>query len=259
MRSCQVCSSNKLFDVLDLGMQPPSDAFLTKEQVENEILYPLNVIFCEDCKLVQLEKIIDSKKLFTDNFVYSSSTNKQFIDNLEFFCKIENEIDKNELILDIGSNDGSFLKFLMNRGYKNVIGIDPSNISSNINDEQIRTIIDFFNERTAEQIKEKFGKCKVITGFNVLAHTDNIVSFLSGISKILSDDGIFITESHYLFDLINKIQYDEIYHEHARYYSLTSLMNLFNIFNLEIFSAKRTNNQGGSILVFAGKKKTKKR
>lgn len=254
---CQVCESERLYEVLDLGHHPPSDDFLTEERFnQGETLYPLKVIFCEDCKLVQLNNAVDPKVLFTENYVYRSSSNKQFVEHAHALVGRlvkQFSLTENDFVIDIGSNDGTLLEGYTPYKIK-VLGVDPSSVAKIAIENSIPTINEFFNENSAKIILEKYGKAKVITGLNVFAHVKELFSLIKGVKLLLDDSGIFINESHYLLDMVQKLQYDEIYHEHLRYYSLEALVNLFNRFDMDVFYAERTPNQGGSILIFACKK-----
>ncbi len=254
---CQICSSSNLYEVLDLGYQPPSDSFLSEDKLnESETFYPLKVFFCEDCKLVQLNYIVDPKILFTDQYIYTSASNKPLLTHMrslaEWLIK-EFKLTKDDLVIDIASNDGSLLKEFTKYDIK-VLGVDPASVAKIAIENGIPTIIDFFNEETSRAILQKYGKVKVITGLSLIPHAKELVSIIEGVKLLLEDSGVFLTESHYIMDLIEKLQYDAIYHEHLRYYSLTALVNLFNRFNMDVFHAERIHTHGGSIRVLVCKK-----
>lgn len=254
--NCQICSSPHLKTVLILGHQPPSDAFLRLQDLARpETTFPLDVLFCETCGLVQLDYIVSPSLLFSD-YVYSSGTNNSlrvnFKDLVEKLVK-RFQITSNDLVVDIGSNDGTLLEnYLPYRIH--VLGVDPSSVTDLAMAKGIPTLKEFFNEETAKQAREKHGQAKIITATNVFAHVDQLDSFINGVDLLLEDDGIFVSESHYLLDLITKLQYDSIYHEHLRYYSLKPLMKLFERFNFEMIDAERISTHGGSIRVYAAKK-----
>ena len=155
------------------------------------------------------------------------------------------------MIIDIGSNDGNLLTNF--KKYCNILGVTPENIAKIARKNGIPTIQDYFSNHLSLKIK-KYGKAKIITATNVFAHMEEIVTLLKSIKNLMKKDGIFISESHYLYDLIQYNQYDTIYHEHLRYYSLSSLKFLFNKVGLEIIRAKRINTHGGSIRVYAAPK-----
>ena len=156
------------------------------------------------------------------------------------------------MIIDIGSNDGNLLSNFKKK--HKVLGVTPEKIGKLAIRKGITTIIDYFNKKVSSKILKKYGKAKVITATNVFAHIDNINGIVKSILKTLSKDGIFISESHYLLPLIQTVQYDTIYHEHLRYYSLESLNYLFKKHNLEIIDSKEIPTHGGSIRVYAARK-----
>ena len=255
--NCQICNSNKLYKFLSLGHQPPSDGFLTEEKLkELEIHYPLDLYFCEGCNLVQLGHVVDPSVLFTESFIYTTGSNKELVDN--FHSLIENIIDRfnissEDLAVDIGSNDGTLLENYIPYNIK-VLGIDPSKAAELAIKKNLPTMQNFFNEETAKNILHEHGKAKVITATNVFAHVKELDSFMNGIKLLLDDKGVFIEESGYLPDLISKTEYDAIYAEHLRYYSLKPLIYLFNKFEMDVFDAEKIKTHGGSLRVFVCKK-----
>ena len=134
------------------------------------------------------------------------------------------------------------------------LGVTPENIGKLAIKKGIPTLLRYFDKNTANLIQKKYGKAKIITATNVFAHIDNITELMNNVLKVLKNDGVFVTESHYLMPLIKDLQYDTIYHEHLRYYSLTSLKNIFDKFKLEIIHAKEIPTHGGSIRVYVAKK-----
>lgn len=257
---CQICLGTKLHKFLSLGHQPVPDVFLTEEELNGpETYFPLDVYFCEDCNLVQIGYVVDPNLLFKE-YYYNTGTNKSLRRN---FKKIVDLVVKRfslshgDLAIDIGSNDGTLLRNYKNYGIK-VLGIDPSSVADLAIKNGIPTVKDFFNETVAEQIVKENGYAKIITATNVFAHVDKLNSFVNGVTKLLTKDGVFITESHYLLDMITQLQYDSIYHEHLRYYSLKPLMYIFNKYNMDIFDAERITTHGGSIRVYACRKGSRK-
>lgn len=252
---CYICENKNLTKFLSLGHQPPSDAFLKASDLEeSEISYPLDLYFCAKCFLVQLGFVVDPEILFRD-YVYTSGMNnslkKNFSDLVDKIVK-RFKLTNQDLAVDIGSNDGTLLDNYKQYDVK-TLGIDPSSATKFAIEKGIDTLVDFFNESTATVAKKKCGKAKVITATNVFAHVPDLSSFMAGINALLADGGVFISESGYLLDLIEKIQYDSVYHEHLRYYSLLSLTTLLKKFNLEIFDAERISTHNGSIRVYAAK------
>src|SRR3989344_2329181 len=253
---CYICKQDKLATFLNLGAQPPSDAFLRVEDlVKPEITFPLEVMVCKNCFLVQLGYAVDPELLFRD-YVYTSGTNNSLrvnFKNLVDYLVGRFSLTSADLAVDIGSNDGTLLENYLPHGVK-VLGIDPSSVASIAIKKGLPTMVDFFNEEVAIQALEKYGSAKIITATNVFAHVDALDSLMNGIVRLLADDGVFISESHYLLDLVTKMQYDAVYHEHLRYYSLKPLKLLFENFGMEIIDAEKITTHGGSIRVDAAKK-----
>ena len=156
------------------------------------------------------------------------------------------------MVIDIGSNDGNLLSNFKN--HCKVLGITPENIGKLAIKKGIPTILDYFTLSLSKKIKAKYGKAKIITATNVFAHIEKVDLILKGIKNILKSDGIFINESHYLKTLVDNNQFDTIYHEHLRYYSLCSLQYLYNNHGMEIIKAKKIKTHGGSIRVYASLK-----
>jgi SAM-dependent methyltransferase len=152
-----------------------------------------------------------------------------------------------DLIVDAGCNDGSLLKEFKNNGIKKTVGIDPTDTVYFARKKGIAAIQDFFNTKTSSLIKKKYGKAKIITTTNVFAHTNNLKEFILAAKKLLTKDGVFIIENHYLLDVVKKIQFDTFYHEHLRTYSLTSLIKLLKYYDLYLIDAYRSNRYGGNI------------
>ena len=217
-------------------------------------------MYSKSSKLVQLKTIVDKEVIFPKSYPYTSSTTKilreNFKDLYQECTKITN-LKKDELVIDIGSNDGNLLSnFVSNH---RVLGVTPENIGKIAIKRGIDTILNYFDKKTSNLILRKYGKAKLITATNVFAHIDDVNSMMKNILKILDNDGCFVTESHYLVSLIKTVQYDTIYHEHMRYYSLMSLKYLFEKYNLKIFHAKKIPTHGGSIRVYVSKNKKLKR
>lgn len=255
---CYVCGNDKLVKFFDLGSQPPSDAFLYKEDLEKEeVKYPLELYYCKNCSLVQLGHEVNPDLLFRD-YVYNSGTNNSLKLN---FKKLVDELVsrfdlmERDLAIDIGSNDGTLLENYLSAKVK-ILGIDPSSATSLAIAKGIPTVVDFFNNDVAERVKARYGKSKIITATNVFAHVGNLKGFMTGVECLLETNGVFVNESHYLLDILEKLQYDSIYHEHLRYYSLASQIKLFEYYGLEVFDVQRIGTHNGSLRVFACRKGT---
>ena len=254
---CQISGAKDLKTILSLGYLPPVNKLKKIDSLLCEdIFFPAELVFSKKSKLVQLKTIVKKEILFPKEYPYTSSTTKILRENFKELykdCKKIVNISSNDLIIDIGSNDGNLLNNFKDN--HRVLGITPENIGKIAIKKGINTLQRYFNKTTSDLVLKKFGKAKIITATNVFAHIENVNLLMKNLLKILKNDGIFICESHYLVSLINSIQYDAIYHEHIRYYSLTSLKYLFNKYGMEIIDAKKINTHGGSIRVYAARKK----
>lgn len=253
---CRICESENLTEFLNLGNQPLANSFL--KEIKSKLIesvYPLRVLFCHDCNLVQLGEIVSPKVLFW-NYVYFSSGMPASEHFRKYAKGIINEFIKNpkELVVEIGSNDGHFLA-VVKEEHPYILGVDPAqNIAKQANDKGIPTIPQFFSKKIAEKIYEKYGRAKVIVGNNVIAHIDEYHDLFSGIKELLSQDGVLIFEAPYLIDMFENLTFDTIYHEHLSYLAICPLKILVEKFGLQIFRVEIHPIQGSSIRVFVGHK-----
>jgi len=259
-QKCQFSNKKDLKLIISLGYLPPVNEFLKINSINSQsIFFPTDLVYSQSSKLVQLSTIVNKSIVFPKSYPYTSSTTKILRDN---FAELSNECEKlinfnsKDLIVDIGSNDGNLLS-----NFKKIrrLGVTPENIGKLAIKKGIPTLLKYFDRNTANLIQKKYGKAKIITATNVFAHIDNITELMKNVLKVLKNDGVFVTESHYLMPLIKDLQYDTIYHEHLRYYSLTSLKNIFDKFKLEIIHAKEIPTHGGSIRVYVAKKNNYKK
>jgi hypothetical protein len=254
---CQVCSSEDLEPVLFLGYLPPVNTMpKIGSQPEEQPAYPAQMLRCERCELVQLGLTVDPAILFPPSYPYTSGTTKILRDNFaELYAEATSllSLAKEDLVVDIGSNDGTLLGNFQGGGHR-VCGIEPTNASRLANDRGITTLNAFFNEESVRKVSADHGQAKIVTAANVFAHIEDVHSVMTGIKSLLREDGVFISESHYLLSLVETCQYDTIYHEHLRYYALGSLKYLLEMNGLEPFHAKRIPTHGGSIRVYAARR-----
>ena len=254
---CQISGVKDLKTILSLCYLPPVNKLKKiNSSLCEDVFYPSELMFSPSSKLVQLSTIVNKEILFPNEYPYTSSTTKILRENFKELykdCRKIINITSKDLIIDIGSNDGNLLNNFKN--HHKVLGITPEKIGKIAIRKGINTLIRYFDKNTSDLILKKFGKAKIITATNVFAHIENVNLLMKNLLRILKDDGVFISESHYLVSLIKTNQYDTIYHEHLRYYSLTSLKYLFNKYDMEIIHAKKINTHGGSIRVYAAKKK----
>jgi len=250
---CQISGSNDLKSIIFLGyLPPPTEMKKINSKIEEETFYPADLVYSPTSRLVQLNTIVNKEILFSKDYAYTSSTTKILRENFQELyndCNKIVKISSSDLVIDIGSNDGNLLGNFKN--HHRVLGITPEKIGKIAIRKGIPTLIRYFDKPTAKLVLKKYGKAKIITATNVFAHIENVSELMENILKILQKDGVFISESHYLVSLIKTNQYDTIYHEHLRYYSLSSLKYLFDKYGLKIIHAKKINTHGGSIRVYA--------
>ena len=254
---CQISGANDLKSIVFLGyLPPPTKMKKINSKIEEETLYPADLMYSPSSKLAQLNTIVNKEILFSRNYAYTSSTTKILRENFKELyadCKKVIKLNSDDLVIDVGSNDGNLLSNFKNN--HKVLGITPEKIGKIAIKRGIPTLLRYFDKTTANFVLKKYGKAKIITATNVFAHIENVDQLMKNILKILDKNGIFISESHYLVSLIKTNQYDTIYHEHLRYYSLSSLKYLFDKYGIKIIRTKKINTHGGSIRVFATKSK----
>ena len=257
VEKCQICGNAKLEPILFLGYMPPVNQMHNiGEKPKEQPSYPAQILYCGKCHLVQLGLIVDPKILFPKEYPYTSSSTKILRENFaELYkeCNTIIKLGKEDLIIDIGSNDGNLLSNFKDN--HKVLGVTPEEIGKIAIQRGIPTILDYFRKEVVEKIKKEYGKAKLITATNVFAHIENINEITELILELLADNGVFISESHYLMPLIETLQYDTIYHEHLRYYSLHSLKYLLESHGFETIHAKQIPTHGGSIRVYAARKR----
>lgn len=258
--SCRVCGSKKINEFLDLGKQPYANSLL-KVPDEKEKFYPLSLSFCFDCSLVQLNHTADPDVLFS-NYVWVTATSETARSHAEIFCKeMLSRFDKpvDGYILEIASNDGTFLLPFIKKGYK-VLGIDPANnIADLANAQGIETLPEFFGVASAKKILKKYGPAKALIARNVVPHVAALHDFLEGLSICLDKDGLLAIEFHYAKKINDSLHYDSIYHEHLCYFTLKSLEKLLHQYNFFIQDLTTSPISGGSLVVYAKKGRVKER
>ena len=251
-KNCRQCESDDLSLAIKLKKSPLANDYSSSKESISKIKYPLDVYFCNNCKHLQLLDVVNPKKLF-ENYVYVSGTSPVFVEHFKNYAKyLVDKFSGNGLAIDIGSNDGTLLRFFKNLGFS-VIGIEPAKkIAEQSKKNGIKTIVKFFDPLLAETIEKKEGKAKFITANNVFAHIDNPISFLEGVRILLSpDDGVFSFEVSYLREVIKNNYFDTIYHEHLDYHTLLPLKKLMRRCGFEIIDAIPINTHGGSLRVIS--------
>ena len=256
-KQCRLCSNNQFNLVLDLGKQPPSNAFLSKNQLKKpEKKFPLRLYMCKRCHHLQLRDVVDKKYLFS-HYLYLTSANKPIIDHFQKYADVVYrkflKSKKDPLVIEIGSNDGTLLKKFLKHGV-NVLGIEPAkNLAKISRHSKIKTENTFFSFNLARKISNK-QKADLVIANNVLGHIDDLNNFIRGISMLLNDDGVFVFEVPHGLEMIKNLEFDTIYHEHISYFMIEPLSKWLNKNDLEIFNIEKQKVHGGTIRVFVSKK-----
>ncbi|MDC3159672.1 class I SAM-dependent methyltransferase, partial [Prochlorococcus sp. AH-716-G10] len=255
---CRICNSNDIVPILDLGSQPLANS-LKKEKTQLESLFSLKICQCKNCSVIQLTETINSKLLFNE-YVWVTGTSKIAKEYSQIFFNRSKQYlkSKNAFVVEVASNDGTFLKPFKNNGFK-VLGVDPaSNIAEIANREGIKTIPEFFGLQSSKAIVQKEGKANLVFARNVIPHVENIKDVINGISNLLSENGVAIIEFHRADIILDELHYDSIYHEHLFYFSLHSLTYLLNSFDLYPFDLDISPISGGSFVLYFSKDRKSK-
>ncbi len=250
---CRSCGNTDLKRVVSLGYQPLANNLINKKDEKCE-LYPLEMNYCKKCHNCQLSVSVDPKKMFS-NYLYTSSTSKVFRDHFVNAAKKYNKElklnKKKSYIIDVGSNDGVALKPFLEMGFKKVLGIEPAkNLAKLANKNKIKTLNGFLNKKNLKKIKKD---ADLILASNVFAHSDKLKEMAECMLSLINKKGTIIIEVQYLMNTLKDLTFDNIYHEHYNYWSLTSLVNFFNQFSATIYKAEKVNTHGGSIRVYLKK------
>jgi cyclopropane fatty-acyl-phospholipid synthase-like methyltransferase len=251
---CRHCQSRVQKVFLDLGTAPPSNAYLSKDDlVKPELYYPLRVMVCDKCWLVQTEDFVSKNELFQSDYAYFSSTSTHWLEHAKTYVdKIVTELDlnANSNVVEIASNDGYLLKNFVEKKIP-CFGIEPTGSTAEQSKQyNIPVIQEFFTEQLAKQLKDTSGTVDLIIGNNVYAHVPDINDFTKGMKEILSDNGVITLEFPHLKELIEGGQFDTIYHEHFSYLSLTAVSNIFRQASLRIYKVEKLTTHGGSLRIY---------
>ena len=258
--TCRVCQKNTLTEVFSFGQTPLANAFLTKKLCdEPEKFYPLTVCLCSHCSALQLGHVVNPKILF-EHYVYASSTSPVFV---KHFTDLASSVirsfglAKNDLVVDIGSNDGILLAPFRAEGLR-VVGIEPAKHFARVAIRAgIPTVAAFLSESVAREIRKTYGPAKLVTATNVFAHIDDLDEILRSVDVLLSEDGVFMIEAPYLGNLLKFGFFDLVYHEHLMHWSLSPLITLLLRFQFRCIDVQHVSSHGGSMRVFfAGKNST---
>lgn len=253
MTACRSCGNVKLQTILSLGKTPLANALLTQGQLNQpEETFPLDLVFCAQCTLVQITETVSAEKLFREYLYFSSFSDTVLRNAHEIANKMiaRCKLDQSSLVLEIASNDGYLLKNYVENGVP-VLGVEPAlNIAKVAEERGVRTVHEFFNAELAEQLRAKGEAADIIHANNVVAHVADLHGVVKGISILLKPDGVAVIENHYVKDLMDGVEFDSIYHEHLCYYSVTSFRNLFAQYGLTLVDVERLPIHGGSLRVY---------
>lgn len=253
---CRACGKQKLVTILDFGKTPPANAFLRVGDLnQQEETFPLKVVFCSNCAMVQLKHVVDPALLFRHYF-YTSSTSPVFVRHFVDLCRDtlrDLRFSRGSFVVDIGSNDGILLKPFAKHGMR-ILGVEPAgNIARLARGNNIPTLHSFFNEKLAISIVKKNGAAQLVTATNVFAHIDDLDEVMRGVKVLLTDNGVFLVEVAYLGDLLTHNLFDSVYHEHVCYWAVSPLVTFFRRYGMRVIDVIHVPTHGGSIRILAQK------
>ncbi len=261
--TCRMCDGRGLERVMRLTPTPPGNNLLRPDQVgQPEPCYPLELNFCGACRHVQLAHVVDPRILYQNNYSYVSGTSAHFVAHLRDYAAAMIErfgLPKGSLVADIGSNDGTCLRFFKDAGMR-VHGVDPATeIAARATSAGIPTTGEFFSETLGQRLRDEHGPAAFITSHNACAHIDQLIDVVRGVSTWLADDGVFVLEVGYLADVYQGLHFDTIYHEHLDYHTVAPFRQLFARTDMSLLAVQRVAPQGGSIRVMAQKQGGRRR
>ena len=259
---CRMCEGPRLELALPIKASPIADAYVPAARLgQVQPIYPLDLYLCLDCGHVQNLDIVDPETLFRD-YLFLTSASGGLVEHFrEYAAEVISRfgIRPGSLVVEIGSNDGSLLRFFKDRGM-NVLGIDPAReIARQATQGGVPTLPEFFGSAVASSIRGEHGPASVIAANNVFAHADDLADIVNGVRDLLADDGIFVFEVSYLVDIIDKFLFDTVYHEHVSYHSVSPLARFFERLGMQLFDVQRIASKGGSIRGFAQRRAGGKR
>ena len=259
VRTCGSCADEGLRSVFFFGYLPPVNNMRPIEaKPDRQEWFPVELLYCSECHLVQLGFVVEPEILFPSDYPYVSGTTRILRENfVALFHEARDRLELNppDLVVDIGSNDGTLLIPFRESGLR-VVGIEPTNAGRLAVERGIPTVTSFLSRQCAAEIVDHYGAARLVTAANVFAHIHGVDEAVTAITSLLDAEGVFITESHYLGSIVCGLQYDTVYHEHLRYYSLTSLRNLLLRHGFRVFHVTRIPTHGGSIRVYASRSET---
>jgi SAM-dependent methyltransferase len=258
--NCRFCNNPLNHVFADLDHSPASNSYLSNEKlIQPESFYPLKVLVCEKCFLVQVDEFKPATEIFDQNYAYFSSYSKSWLEHSKDYANMMIErfnFDNKSLVVELASNDGYLLQYFKNQNIP-VLGIEPTkNTAKAAVAKGINTITEFFGVKLANKLKSKYS-ANLIAANNVLAHVPDLNDFVGGIKILLEEDGVVTVEFPHLYELIKNNQFDTIYHEHFSYFSFYTVNKVFNKHGLKIFDVEQIPTHGGSLRIYATHKLSK--
>jgi 2-polyprenyl-3-methyl-5-hydroxy-6-metoxy-1,4-benzoquinol methylase len=253
--NCRFCENELKHQFVDLGFSPPSNAFLSAAQLNQpETFYPLKIMVCEKCFLVQIDEFAKHDDIFNADYAYFSSFSTSWLAHAKAYTIMMRErfgFTAESQVIEIASNDGYLLQYFKEQGIP-VLGVEPTANTAKVAQEKgIESVVDFFGVRLAKELASRGKLADLLLGNNVLAHVPDINDFVGGLKVLLKSNGVITFEFPHLLQLIDKNQFDTIYHEHFSYLSLWAVKQIFETHGLEIFDVQEIPTHGGSLRVFA--------
>jgi SAM-dependent methyltransferase len=253
--NCRFCTHELSYEFIDLGNAPPSNSYLTAEQLnEPEIFYPLRLFICPECYLVQIDEYKKATDIFDKNYAYFSSVSRSWLEHSKKYTEKmikEFRINKDSFVIEIASNDGYLLQYFKEKEIP-VLGIEPTDSTAKIaKDKGVNTIVEFFGTDLAKRLKKEGKEADLVLGNNVLAHVPDINDFVAGLKIILKPGGFITMEFPHILQLIENNQFDTIYHEHFSYLSFSTVQKIFDFHGLTLFHVEELPTHGGSLRIYA--------
>lgn len=252
---CRLCGNNNLDMALSIGESPVAEKYeLTKKKAKSHQFVSLDLYFCNRCYHVQLIHIIDPDYLWSD-FTFKTGNKDILVEHIHEEVKkimLFSGIQKDDYVIDVGSNDGTLLKCFKDNGINNIIGVEPVyEIANEAIKNGVETINEYMNMNTAKKLLNRYNYAKIVTAFNVYAHADDLEEMTKAIQHILAKNGLFIFEVSYLLNVINKMLIGTIFHEHLSYHSVVSIDRFLSTMDLELINVYEADEQGGSLIGYA--------
>ena len=254
MPTCRFCKSPLQHTLVDLGMSPLCESYLTAEQLNQmEPFYPLRVYVCENCFLVQLEEYVSPEAIFSE-YAYFSSYADSWLQHAKNYTELMVErfgINPRSHVVELASNDGYLLQYFVQKGIP-VLGVEPAaNVAQSAIQKGVPTLVKFFGERVAREMLAEGKGADLLIGNNVLAQVPDLNDFVRSMNILLKPGGVITMEFPHLMRLVEGNQFDTIYHEHFSYFSLIAVEKIFGFHSLKIFDAEELTTHGGSLRIYA--------